>query len=352
MAEQDRTTDHPLVEDLLRRAQDYSFFQLVTLVERLCRPRAAVGGEGPAEGEALRFRPELSFAFPVSDIAALEKSRMQPLRFRVTTTFLGLYGTTSPLPPFYTEDLMAQEEGEEAVRSFLDLFHHRLLSLFYRAWVKYRYHIQFDPSGEDPFSQRMLAFLGLGAKEVAEKTGLPVSRLLRYAGLFSQRPRSASALEGMLSDLFDGIEVRITQCTGRWVAIPPEQQSTLGRQNCALGRDCALGNRVINRQSSFRLTMGPMSHDTFVSLLPGSTGMERMEALVRLFVQDRFDADLELLMPEEGIPTFRLLSKQGDGPRCRLGQTTWLPARSGNGGVRRVPFQFAPARTEGLSLKQ
>lgn len=114
----------------------------------------------------------------------------------MTTTFLGLYGTTSPLPPFYTEDLIAQEEGEEVVRSFLDLFHHRLLSLFYRSWVKYRYHIQFEPSGEDPFSQRMLAFLGLGAKEVAEKTGLPVSRLLRYAGLFSQRPRSASALEG------------------------------------------------------------------------------------------------------------------------------------------------------------
>ena len=352
MAEQDRTTDHPLIEDLLRRAQDYSFFQLVTLVERLCRPRAAVGGEGPAEGEALRFRPELSFAFPVSDIAGLEKSRMQPLRFRVTTTFLGLYGTTSPLPPFYTEDLMAQEEGEEAVRSFLDLFHHRLLSLFYRSWVKYRYHIQFEPSGGDPFSQRMLAFRGLGAKEVAEKTGLPVSRLLRYAGLFSQRPRSASALEGMLSDFFEGIEVRITQCTGRWVAIPREQQSTLGGQNCVLGRDCALGNRVINRQSSFRLTMGPMSHDTFVSLLPGSKGMERVEALIRLFVQDRFDADLELLMPEEGIPTFRLLSKEGDGPRCRLGQTSWLPARSGNGGSRRVLFQFSPARAQGPSLDQ
>lgn len=55
MAEQDRTTDHPLIADLLRRAQDYSFFQLVTLVERLCRPRAAVGGEGSAEGRPFGF---------------------------------------------------------------------------------------------------------------------------------------------------------------------------------------------------------------------------------------------------------------------------------------------------------
>lgn len=342
MADQDRATGHPLIEDLVRRPQAYSFFQLVALLERLCRPKASVGSDGPAEGEVLRFRPELSFAFPVSDIAGLEQVRKDPPQFRLTTRFFGLYGTTSPLPPFYTEDLMAQEEGEEPVRSFLDLFHHRLLSLFYRCWVKYRYPVQFEASGEDRFSERMFAFIGLGTKELAQETGLPRTRLLRYVGLFSQRPRSASALEGLLSDFFDGIEVHLEQCTGRWVSIPREQQSALGRRNCGLGRDCTLGNKVLSRQSSFRLSMGPMSQDAFLRFLPGSEDLAMLWALVRLFAQDRFDADLELLLRGGEAPAVCLTSKEGNGLRSRLGQTTWLPTKSGDAEPRHVLFQFVP----------
>lgn len=345
MAGQDRAASHPLIEHLVARARDYSFFQLVSLLERTCRPNVPVGGEGPADREVLRFRPDLSLAFPVSDIAGLEMMREEPPQFRLTTTFFGLYGTTSPLPPFYTEDLLAQGDGEESVRSFLDVFHHRLLSLLYRCWAKYRYQVQFELSGEDRFSERMFAFLGLGVKEVARMTGLPSSRLLRYAGLFNQRPRSASALESLLSDFFDDMEVHVVQCTGRWVAIPPEQQPALGKKNCGLGQDCTLGNRVLSPQSGFRISMGPMSHDTFVTLLPGSEGMGVLWALVQLFVQDRFDAELELILRGDSIPVLRLTSTEKDGPLGRLGQTSWLPAGSGDGNPRRVVFQFRPAET-------
>lgn len=347
MAGEDRTTSPPVIANLLARAQDYSFYQLVSLLERLYRPEASVGAEGPADREVLRFRPDLSFAFPVSDVADLEQTRKDPPRFRLTTTFLGLYGTTSPLPPFYTEDLMAREDGDEPVRAFLDLFHHRLLSLLYRSWVKYRYHMQFEPSGKDRFSERMFAFLGLGTEEVARITGLPRSRFLRYAGLFSQRPRSASALEGLLSDFFDDIEVHVEQCTGRWVPIPREQQPAVGLKNCALGENCTLGQKVLSRQSSFRISMGPMSHDTFVKLLPGSSGMHIVSALVQLFVQDRFDMDLELILRLRGddVPAVRLTSKE-EGAHIRLGQTSWLPAGTGDGSPRRVVFQFGPTEAQ------
>lgn len=341
MAGQDRTTSPGVIAKLLTRPQDYSFFQLVSLLERHYRPETSVGTEGPTENEVLRFRPALSFAFPVSDVAGLEQLRKDPPRFRLTTTFLGLYGTTSPLPPFYTEDLMAREDGDEPVRAFLDLFHHRLLSLLYRAWIKYRYHVQFEPSGKDRFSERMFALLGLGAEEVTRRTGLPSTRLLRYAGLLSQRPRSASALEGLLSDFFDDIGVHIEQCTARWVSIPREQKAAIGLNNCVLGQDCTLGDKVLSRQSSFRISMGPMSHETFVKLLPGSVGMRTVSALVQWFVQDRFDMDVELLLRADDVPVVRLSSKEEECP-TRLGQTTWLSAGAGDGSPRRVVFQFGP----------
>lgn len=339
MAGQDRTTSPGLIAKLLARPQDYSFFQLVSLLERLYRPETSVGTEGPAERELLRLRPELSFAFPVSDVAGLEEIRKDPPRFRLTTTFLGLYGTTSPLPPFYTEDLMAREDGDDPVRAFLDMFHHRLLSLLYRSWAKYRYHVQFEPSGKDRFSERIFAFLGLGTEEVSRRTGLPSTRLLRYAGLLSQRPRSASALQGLLSDFFDDIDVHIEQCTARWVPIPKEQQPAIGLNNCGLGQDCTLGDKVLSRQSSFRISIGPMRHDTFVKLLPGSSGMRTLSALVQWFVQDRFDMDVELLLRADNAPVVRLSSKEEEG-LSRLGQTSWLSAGTGDGSPRRVVFQF------------
>jgi len=345
MADQDWTTSHPLIADVLDRATDYSFFQVVSLVERVCRPQALVGGEGPADREVLRFRPELSMAFPVSDVARFEQTRSDPPRFRLTTTFFGLYGTTSPLPPFYTEDLMAEQEGEEPVRCFLDLFHHRLLSLLYRCWVKYRYHVQFDPSGKDPFSQRMFALLGVGTEEAARRTGSSPTRLLRYAGLLNQRPRSASALEGLLSDFFDDVDVHVEQCTGRWVPIPSEQQAVLGRSNCALGQDCTLGQKLLSRQSSFCVALGPMDHGRFIRLLPGSSDIRTLSALIELFVEDRFDVDLELLLRGDEIPVLRLTARDDDGARPRLGQTSWLPAGAGNGSPRRVVFQLDPTET-------
>src|SRR5205085_4597393 len=123
-----------------------------------------------------------------------------PVRYRITVTFLGLYGSVSPLPIFYAEDILQSDEEPNPVREFLDVFHHRLISMFYRAWLKYRYHEQFSLNGLDLFSLRLFSLMGLGAQELRDVSGLPNTRLLRYVGLFNQKPRSACALEGLISD--------------------------------------------------------------------------------------------------------------------------------------------------------
>lgn len=350
MAGSDRAPSSHLITTLLARAPHASFYQLVFLLEQLYQPKTAVGTAGSARDEVLRFRPDLSFAFPVSDVAALEQPRTTPPQFRLTTTFLGLYGTTSPLPPFYTEDLIARDDRDDPVRAFLDIFHHRLLSLLYRSWVKYRYPVQFQASGADQFSQRLFAFLGLGTEAFTNTTTLPSSRLLRYAGLLNQRPRSAAALEGLLSDVFDEIQVRIEQCTGQWVPIPPSQRAELGRPSCILekqrqssdtilGQQCALGEQIFGRQTSFRITLGPMNHESFLNLSPGRDGIRLLSALVQFFAQDRFDVDLELILDGDEVPVLRLTSQENDAS-CRLGNNTWLPSRSDEVHSHRVSFRL------------
>jgi len=353
MAGPDRAPGSRLITTLLARAPHASFYQLVFLLEQLYQPKTAVGTAGSAAGEVLRFRPDLSFAFPVSDVAAMECTRTVPPQFRLTTTFLGLYGTTSPLPPFYTEDLIARDDRDDPVRAFLDIFHHRLLSLLYRAWVKYRYPVQFRVSGDDQYSKRLFAFLGLGTEAFTSSTELPSSRLLRYAGLLNQRPRSAAALEGLLSDAFGDLRVRIEQCTGQWVPIPPQQQAVLGRPHCILekqgkpgdaflGQQCALGEQIFGRQSSFLITLGPMSHDSFLKLSPEGDRIRLLSALVEMFTQDRFDVDIELILDGAEVPVLRLTS-QDEETSCRLGHNTWLPAWPDETRSRRVGFRLRPS---------
>lgn len=330
MAAEGRTADSRIDDRLFETARQVSFFQAVHLLERYFQPPARVGHQGPVSQEIIRFRPEASLAFPSSDVSSIERlpeeGRDKP-RFRVTTTFLGLYGATTPLPAFYTEEILWKEREDDPVRAFLDIFHHRLISLFYRIWTKYRYYIQFEPEGSDEFSRRMLGLVGLGTQGLADSAGIPAVRAVRYAGLLTQQPRSASALEGVLCDFFEGIPVEVEQFSGRWVPIKSDQRSALGRRRCRLGTDCVVGSRVYGRSSSFRVRVGPMGLNVFLGFLPGAENFEALSALTRLFVQDRLQFDVELLIQTEELPRLQLKS---DG-QLRLGWTTWLSSGASDG---------------------
>ncbi len=287
-----------------------------------------MGGNGPAERESLRFRPDASLGFAPSDIVTIEKEKNEyrdDPRFLMTVSFMGLYGTTTPLPLFVTEQILwKKDEGEDPVRGFLDLFHHRLISYFYRSWLKYRYHIQFKGEGKDTFSERMLGLIGLGTPGLVENLGIPAVRLIRFAGLLTQSPRSATLLEGALRDLFNGIPARIEQFTGRWEKINSDQIALLGKNNCRLSEDCTLGKEVFSRAGSFRIILGPLSFSDFIRFLPGEEDIFLLRELVMFYVKDRLDFDLALTIAGEEIPQIHLSSDDLDQGRSRLGWTTWL----------------------------
>jgi len=307
----------------------FSFFQLVRLLEGYYRPSARVGEKGPAASELFRFRPDLSLAFPSSDVVSIEKKEGAEIpRYQITTGFLGLYGATSPLPIFYTEALLHGDSGEDLIRAFLDMFHHRLLSFFYRAGSKYRYHLQFEKGGVDPFSQRLFSLLGLS--NLANKMGLPAVRLLRYAGLMVQRPHSASALEGILSDFFDHLPVKVTEAIPKWVPIEPNQRMRLGRSNGTLGTDTSLGDRILSH--AFRVTLGPIPYPLFLRFLPGQEWLKWLKELVAFFTNHQYDFGIELQLSSPP-PPLRLTSSDSE----RLGWTTWLCPLAGEGNANKTP---------------
>ncbi len=321
MAAENRTNHDRVAETLAARGRNFSFFQLVRLLER--RAQARVGGSGPADAEAVRFRPESSLGFPANDVIAVEPLADSAARLRVTTSFLGLYGSTSPLPISYGEEVLWEDPERGRVRDFLDIFHHRLISLLYRCWCKYRYPIEFEYQRDNLVTPRLFAFLCLGSPALMQSAGISDSwRLLHFAGMFQRQPHSAADLERILSDYFDGLPAEVEQCTGRWIPIREEQITRLGQSNCSLGADCSLGERVFGRMTSFRVWLGPMAHDRMLDFLPDQDNYALLRHVVEFFVKDPLEFDVGFRVQD--LPGLQLTSDASSQASARLGWNAWL----------------------------
>jgi type VI secretion system protein ImpH len=302
--------------DLIENSRFYSFFKLVYLLESIEPSAVPVGYQGPVEREIIRFRPAAHLAFPAADIDSLDTGETQYL---LSLNFMGLYGTTSPLPAFFTEAIIAADLDESQRRDFLDIFHHRFFSLFFRIWKKYRYYIEYKKGAVDAFSQRMFSLMGLGDPQLRKVGNIRWERLLYYVGLLSMRSRSAVVLEKVISHYFFNLPVAIEQCVPRWVPIEKAQQNRMGLGNCSLGEDFTVGERVLDRAGKFNLRLGPLDFRQFCDFLPTGQYYETLGDLVKFLLIDPLDFDVVLILKKAEVPK---MSLSADSP-CRLGWSDW-----------------------------
>jgi type VI secretion system protein ImpH len=288
---------------------------------------ARVGHTGPPEKEPIRFRPDLDMAFPTSDVVGVRSDRTaegEP-RYEVTVTFLGLYGSASPMPTWFTEDILDDSKESAFVRGFLDLFHHRLISLFYRAWEKYTLPPP-EGGGGDLNANRLLSLIGIDDEMgPGDIPGLKPWRFLAVAGLAALQPRSAVSLEGILKNLFPHLQPRVEQFVGRWIEVPREELNRIGESNCKLGENVTLGERVFSYVNTFSVRVGPVYEEVFLSFGTRGKMIRRLRAVIDLFNQDCLDYEIEVLVFPEAMPDPLLGSELP-----RLGWSTWIGRKPRN----------------------
>jgi type VI secretion system protein ImpH len=315
-----------LVERLEREGARFGFFQAVQLLHRLLPGTTPVGELGPPHLEPVRFRHDPQLIFHSSDVTrvAFTQARDGSLRAEMTTAFLGLVGASSPLATVFSEEVLRADGPEQAALvAFYDLFHHRLVSLFYRAWKKYRFHAGFRLDGSDTFSHRMLAFVGVDLAGAVPTRGLSPFELLSLAPLLSMRTRPARTLQIILERLLGVSSVTVSQFALRRVTVRDDERCLLGRQNNVLGQSFAMGRTVPDCSGRFRLTVGPVPYSTFEALMPGGRLHARLRDVVFQFTPAHLEPELELLLDSEHAPRFQLGAERG----ARLGVTTHLPVR-------------------------
>ena len=306
-----RAPNHPLVAALLKRGNEATFHELVRILEALPQMDGAVpvGHQGPSAREGIRFAPALDLCFGATEVDGLALDE-ETGRFTIQSRFFGLYGTPSPLPANYTEQLL-YEDPDGRLRAFLDIFNHRLLSMRYRAWQKYRHSVQYDGRGTDKMSQRMRILAHL------EKLGEPVG-LLGVAGLMHQQPLSEASLEQILTTVLQ-VPVEVRSCHIRWIQVPQHQQNELGGDNCTLGGLCALGSEMRSATTTFEVKIGPLGHKDFKHFLPMGRRRKALCDLIDRLNGDQLDCAISIEIKPEAIePTWLGEASQG------LGWNTWL----------------------------
>ena len=334
---------NPSVEDLLfDEGFRFDFFQAVRLLETIRPDRQRVGGTaGPAD-EVARFRSRVALDFPASEVDGVERGE-DGAGARMTVNFMGLAGVVGVLPWHYTETILERiRRGDSALREFLDIFNHRLISLFYRAWEKYRFSIGFERNprrGEfDPFTLILFDLVGIGTGGLRGRVEFGDEAPLFYAGQLGQHPRSASALGNVLSDYF-GVAVEVAQFVGQWLEITDENRTRLGQANNVLGESVVAGARIWDQQAKFRLRVGPLGANDFDRMLPGGDTHRAFIEMTRYCSGQEFDFDVQLVLKAAEVPYCRL----GDA-NARLGFSTWLKTREFERDADQVVFTGALTR--------
>jgi type VI secretion system protein ImpH len=304
-------------------ARRMEFVQAARLLCRRGSGRELVGGDADPAREAVRFRSDVSFAFPISDVVAIEPPEHADDPPELTLAFLGVatqasYGSL-PLP--YSALIHEQQRDKSSVlREFLDCFNHRLASLYFRAHAKSQPAVSAEVLDVDNFARALHGVLGLATGGLRERLSVPDEGLLGRAGLLAMRPLPAIVLEGVLRSYFRA-PVAIDQFLPTWYELASEDRSRLGQAHATLGHDVALGARVRLHQHRFRVRMGPLSLEQYEALLPGEVGFAELFDLTRLATTAEQTFEIQLVLARQDVPPLTL----GGGTRCRLGWSTWLP---------------------------
>jgi type VI secretion system protein ImpH len=238
--------------------------------------------------------------------------------------FFGLFGPDGPLPLHLTDYARDRRRNarDPTLQRFADIFHHRALSLFYRAWADVRPTISFDRPEQDRFSTYLGALIGLGADSLRDRDAMPHLTKLHFAGRFANQTRHAEGLSAILSNFFT-MPVRIDCFIGTWLTMPVTDRTRLGEDRATgeIGRSLLLGGQVWSRQHKFRIIFGPLSLADYLRLLPGGLSFHRLIPIVRNYAGDTLLWDVNLVLRQDEVPK-TMLGRQG-----RLGWTTWLLPR-------------------------
>ncbi len=323
MADTNGHTTNPLIQELLKRPFAFDFFLAVRLLESSQPDLPRVGFSFSPTEDPVRFwqKPSLRFAPSALDSAWTPGPDSVP---SIAVNFFGLFGPNAPMPPHITEYALEREMHfkDNTLTAFFNLFHHRLISMFYRAWASTQKAVDSDRPADQRFATYIGSFFGVGMEALQNRDAVPDAAKLFFAGRLASQTRNAEGLGAILREYFH-IPADVQPFAGRWLTLPSDSVCRLGEspESGSLGTNTILGSRFWDCQLSFRLKFGPMSLADYERMLPKGDAFERLKYWVLNYCGEHFFWDVQLVLRAEEVPPIQL------GGSTRLGWTSWLQTK-------------------------
>ena len=294
--------------ELNERISSFDFIAAVRLLECANAHKPRVGESVRVRDDVLRLSQHVGLGFKGRSLHSFESGK-GAITHRLHVNFLGLLGSHGPMPLHFTEyaDQRTRHHADPTFKEFLDLFNHRMLSLFYRASVQFDPAVMFDRPGNNSYEDFLGSLCGLLPEASSNRDSIPEGSKRHYPSWFSSSAKSPDGIKALLGDYF-GLPVSVKEWVGSWLALPVDAQARLGtRSNSVqLGRALYIGKRVWGIRHKFCVQLGPLDWESFSSFKPGGKRAKSLYDLVRNYVGDEWDWDLELILKAGEVRPLKL----------------------------------------------
>jgi type VI secretion system protein ImpH len=313
----------------------FDYFALLRQLERTFKDQPRIGDSAALREEFARFGQDPFMEFPASNVSRVVREDDKVLR--VFVRHLGLLGPQGALPLSITEEAYHYAlADDDAFPRFLDLFNHRFIQLFFRAWADARPIAQHDRPDADRFVAYLGSAIGIGSGPYHHLDSVPDAAKLGFAGLLGAQAKSASRLAGAIKGMFN-VKVEIEEFVGSRLVIEASEWTTLGGRYNVLGEDALLGRSIFSVQDKIRVRIFTDSLAQYVRLLPTGDLCEPLADLVFFYNGEQLEYDAELAIPAGAAEPVRL------GRFGQLGWTTWMAPNWTSNEAYRRDARFHPA---------
>jgi type VI secretion system protein ImpH len=310
-----------LFQSLAAEPWAHDFYAVLRQIESLAPASPRLGKALRPNAEPIRMGqdPELDFA-PAALMSFKADGGKPP---RLGARFFGLFGPMGPLPLHVTEYARDRQRnhGDATLACFADIFHHRALLLFYRAWAQAQPSVQADRPNDDQFAKWVSAFFGQAPASMRNADAVPDAAKRFAAGHLARPTRNPEAITKVLRQYFD-VPIRIEPYVGHWLPLRAEDRSRLGRtgarRSAPLGVSVVAGAKVWDRQYKLRLHIGPLTFAQYQQFLPGQPSLIELRDWMRQLLGFDMLWDVQLVLKGDEVPALAV------GGKTPLGRSTWL----------------------------
>lgn len=231
----------------------------------------------------------------------------------------GMLGANGVLPLHLSEAIYEKNlhEKDHTFNDFLDIFHHRLISLFYKAWLSAEPAVMLDNTNTPVFSEYVAGFVGTQPLANDGTENLLKYSHFYYSSLLLNQNMPTHNLIEILHGYFDA-PIKIEENIGEWIHAKAHTTSLSSQFLEPLGAGLLIGTHYFDATQKFRVIVGPVSITKYLDFLKGERLFHQLTQWVIRYTKHSYRFDIKIIIDKDDIR-----------PTCldtmhRLGRNSWL----------------------------